>query len=119
MYGSAEEQLELGKDVLCHPNFFNIIRKRIMSDAVEHHDVKIIIGIFIERITFDTLQEHDGKVSIDGTNVTNQRFADHKNGLAEILEALFESLSTTCTMFKMEISTEKKTDDNNTNAIQV
>ena len=46
----------------------------------------------------DALEEHDGKVSIGGRNITNLRFADDINALAEEeqeLEALVESLDKT------------------------
>ena len=63
----------------------------------------------------DALEEHDGKVSIGGRNITNLRFADDIDNLAEEeqeLEALVECLDKTCTRYKMEISAEKKqTDD--------
>ena len=58
----------------------------------------------------DALEEHDGKVSIGGRNITNLRFADDIDALAEEeqeLEALAESLDKTCTRYKMEISAEK------------
>ena len=58
----------------------------------------------------DALEEHDGKVSIGGRNITNLRFADEKDALAEEeqeVEALVESLDKTCTRYKMEISAEK------------
>ena len=58
----------------------------------------------------DALEEHDGKVSISRRNITNLRFADDIDALAEEeqeLEALVESLDKTCTRFKMEISAEK------------
>ena len=57
--------------------------------------------------TDHTLEEHDGKVSIGGRNITNLRFADNKDALAEEeqeLEALLESLDQTCTRYKMEIN---------------
>ena len=57
----------------------------------------------------DALEEHDGKVSIGGRNITNLRFADDIDALAEEeqeLEALVESLDKTCTRYKMEISAE-------------
>ena len=56
------------------------------------------------------LEDYDGKVSIGGRNITNLRFADGKDALAEEeqkLEALVESLEKTCTRYKMEISAEK------------
>ena len=56
------------------------------------------------------LEEHDGKVSIGGRNITNLRFADDIDALAEEeqeLESLVDSLDKTCTRYKMEISAEK------------
>ena len=47
----------------------------------------------------DALEEYDGKVSIGGRNITNLRFADDIDALAEEeqeLEALVESLDKTC-----------------------
>ena len=58
----------------------------------------------------DALEEHEGKVSIGGRNITNLRFADDIDVLAEEeqkLEALVESLVKTCTSYKMEISAGK------------
>ena len=58
----------------------------------------------------DALEEHDGKVSIGGRNITNLRFADYIDALAgeeQELAALVESLDKTCTRYKMEISAEK------------
>ena len=39
-----------------------------------------LFNIFLERIMSDALEEHDGKVSIGGRNITNQRFADDIDG---------------------------------------
>ena len=61
----------------------------------------------------DALEEHDGKVRMGGRNITNLRFADDIDALAEVeqeLEALVKSLDKTCTRCKMAISAEK-TDD--------
>ena len=58
----------------------------------------------------DAQEEHDGKVSIGGRNITNLRFADDIDALAEEeqeLEAQVESLDKTCKRYKMEISAEK------------
>ena len=70
----------------------------------------------------DALEEHDGKVSIGGRNITNLGFADDIDVLAEEeqeLEALVESLDNTCTRYKMEISAEKtKLMTNSANGIQ-
>ena len=74
-----------------------------------------LFNIFLERIMPDALEEHDGKVSIGGRNITNLRFADDIDALAEEeqeLEVLVESLDKTYTRYKMEISAEKnQTDD--------
>ena len=63
----------------------------------------------------DALEEHDGKVSISGRNITNLQFADDIDALAEEeqeLEALVESLDKTCTRFKMgDQCQEDQTDD--------
>ena len=69
------------------------------------------------------LEEHSGKVSIGGRNITNLRFADDIDAPAEEeqeLEALVESLDKTCTRYKiMEISVEKtKLMTNSANGIQ-
>ena len=42
-----------------------------------------LFNIFLERIMSDDLEEHDGKVSIGGRNITNLRFADDIDALAE------------------------------------
>ena len=59
-----------------------------------------LFNIFLERIMSDALEEHDGKVSKGGRKITNLRFADDIDALAEEeqeLEALVESLDKTCT----------------------
>ena len=81
-----------------------------------------LFNIFLERIMSDALDEHNGTVSIGGRNITNLRFADDIDALAEEeqeLEALVESLDKTCTRYKMEISAEKtKLMTNSANGIQ-
>ena len=65
-----------------------------------------LFNIFLERIMFDALEEHDGKVSIGGRNITNLRFADDIDALTEEeqeLEALVESLDITCTRYKVKV----------------
>ena len=55
----------------------------------------------------NALEEHDGKISIVGRNITNLRFVDDIDVLAEDeqeLEALVENLDKTCTRYKMEIT---------------
>ena len=69
-----------------------------------------LFNIFLEWIMSDAQVEHDRKVSIGDRNITNLRFADGTDALAEEeqeLEALVESLDKTCTRYKMEISVEK------------
>ena len=69
-----------------------------------------LFNIFLERIMSDALEEHDGKVSIGGRNITNLRFADDIDALAEEeqeLEVLAESLHKTFTRYKMKISAKK------------
>ena len=77
---------------------------------------------FPKWIMSDALEEHDGQVSIGGRKITNLRFADDIDALAEEkqeLEALVESLDKTCTRYKMEISAEKtKLMTNSANGIQ-
>ena len=81
-----------------------------------------LFNIFLERIMFDALKEHDGKVSIGGRNITNLRFADDLDALAEEEqepEALVKSFDKTCTRYKTEISAEKtKLLTNSANGIQ-
>ena len=42
-----------------------------------------LFNIFLERIMSDALEEYNGKVSIGGRNITNLRFADYIDDLAE------------------------------------
>ena len=61
---------------------------------------------FLERIMTDALEEHDGKISIGGRNITNLRFADGIDAVAEKkeeLETLVESFNKTCTRYNIEI----------------
>ena len=69
----------------------------------------------------DALEEHDGKVSIGGRNITNLRFADDIDALAEEeqeLEALVESLDKTFTRYKMKKISAEKTKLMTNNGIQ-
>ena len=70
----------------------------------------ILVNFVLKRIMSDDLEEHDGKVSICGRNITNLRFADDIVALAEDkqeLDALIDYLDKTCTKYKMEMSAEK------------
>ena len=81
-----------------------------------------LLNIFLKFIMSDALEKHDGKVSLGGRNITNLRFIDDIDALAEEeqeVEALVESLDKTCTRYKMEISAEKtKLMTNSANGIQ-
>ena len=60
-------------------------------------------------IISDALEEHDGNFCIGSRIITNLRFADGIDALAEEeqeLETLRESLDTTCRKYKIEISDE-------------
>ena len=52
----------------------------------------ILFDIFLERIMTGALEEHDGKLSIVGKNITFLRFVDDIVALELELEALVESL---------------------------
>ena len=45
-----------------------------------------LFNIFLERIMSDALEEHEGNVSIGGRNITNLRFADDIDALAEEIQ---------------------------------
>ena len=81
-----------------------------------------LFNIILERIITDALQEHDGKVSIGGRNITNLRFADETGAQAEEeqeLEDLVESLDRICIRYKIGISAAKtKLMTNSANGIQ-
>ena len=69
-----------------------------------------LFNIFLERITTDALEDHEGTVSTGGRTITNLRFADDIDGLAgeeEELANLVECLDKDSTACGMEISAEK------------
>ena len=78
-------------------------------------------NIFKERITTDALEDHEGTISIGGRTITNLRFANDIDGLAEEEEELanlVERLDKASTAYGMEISAEKtKLMTNNTHGI--
>ena len=58
----------------------------------------------------DALEEHGGKLSKGGRNMTNLQLVDDINALAmeeQKLEALVECFDKHCTRYQMEISAEK------------
>ena len=64
---------------------------------------------FLERIMSDALEAHDRTVNIGDRNITNLRFADDIDALAEDereLEVLVECLDKACTRKKMEIDAQ-------------
>ena len=70
----------------------------------------ILYNFFLEKIMSDAPEEHNGKVSIGGRTITYLRFANDVDAVAEEeqeLEALIKILDKTCTMYKVEIRTEK------------
>ena len=81
----------------------------------------MLFNIFLERITTDTLEDHEGTVSIGGGTVTYLRFIDDVDGLAgeeEELAKLVECLDKASTTYDMETSAEKtKLVTNNTSGI--
>ena len=79
-----------------------------------------LFNIFLERITTDALEDHEGTVSIGSRTITNFRFADDIDGLAgeEELEKIVECLDKASTAYGMEINAEKtKLTANNTSGI--
>ena len=69
----------------------------------------------------DAVKNHEGTVSIGGRTITNLRFADSNDGLAEEeeeLAKLVERLDKASTVYGMEINAEKtKLMTNNTSGI--
>ena len=81
------------KDVFCHPPSSKI---------------------FSNTSCLDALEAQYGMTNIDGRAITNLRFYDGVDALAEgqqELEALVKSLDKSCTRYMMEISVEKTTSD--------
>ena len=80
-----------------------------------------LFNIFLERITTDALEDHEGTVSIGGSSITNLPFADDIDCLAgeeEKLANLVERLDKASTAYGMEISAGKtKLMTNNTSGI--
>ena len=70
----------------------------------------------------DALEEHDGKISIGGRNITSLGFTGDIDTVAEEeqeLETLVKSLNKTCIWYKIEINAEKaKLMTNSDNGIQ-
>ena len=71
----------------------------------------------------DTLENHEGTVSIGGRTITDLRFADEIDGLAEEgkeLAKLVERLDKASTAYSMEISAKKtQLMTNNTSGINI
>ena len=82
------------------------------TDGVGHGCLlsPILFNIFVERIMTDALGEHDGKVCIGGIHITNLRFADDIDALAEEEQELEALVDKTCTRYMIEISAEKTKD---------
>ena len=77
--------------------------------------------MFLDRITTDASEDHEGTVSIGGTTITNLHFADDIDGLAgeeEEMAKLVEYLDKASKAYGMEISAENtKLMTNNTSGI--
>ena len=80
-----------------------------------------LFNIFLERIMTDVSEDHEGTVSIGRRTITNLRFADNIDGLAEKegeLANFVERLQKASTAYIMEISAKKtKLMTNNTSGI--
>ena len=78
-----------------------------------------LFNIFLERITSDALEDHEGTVSIGGRTITNLRFVDDIDCLAgEEVAKLVESLDKASTAHGVEISAKQtKLMTNNTSGI--
>ena len=81
-----------------------------------------LFNIFLERITTDASNDHEGTVSNGGRTITNLRFADDIDDFAgeeEELANLVERLDKASTDYGIEISAEKtKLMTNNTSGIK-
>ena len=69
-----------------------------------------LFNIFLERIMTDAVEDHEVTVSIGGRTTTNLRFADDIDGLAgeeEELANLVDRFDKASTAYGMEISVEK------------
>ena len=82
----------------------------------------IPFNLFLKRLMTDTLEDHEGTLSIGGRTIANLRFADDIDGLAgeeEELAKLVEHLDKASAAYGMEISAEKnKLMTNNTSGIK-
>ena len=80
-----------------------------------------LFNIFLERITADALEDHEGTVIIGSRTSTNFRFADDIDGPAgqeQERVKLVNHIEETCTAYGMQISAEKtQLMTNNTNGI--
>ena len=81
----------------------------------------ILFNIFLERITTDALEDHDGTASTGGRTITNLRLANDIDGLPgkqEELAKLVQRLDKASKAYDMEIRAEKtKLMTNNTSGI--
>ena len=70
----------------------------------------VLFNIFLERITTDALEDHEGSVSTGARTITNLRLADDIDALAgkeDELVKLVNHLDTASTKYGVEISAEK------------
>ena len=78
-----------------------------------------LFNMFLERIMYEALDDHEGSVIIGGRLITNFRFADDFVVNAEEAGVLVDRLDTTTTRYKMEIGPDRtKVMTNNQNGFQ-
>ena len=91
-----------------------------------------LFNIFLERIRYEALDDHEGSISIGGRLITNFRFSDGitvnvevEDGIVvnaedeEEADVLIERLDTNTTSYKIEIGQNKtKVTTNNPNGVQ-
>ena len=80
----------------------------------------LLYNIFLEKVTTDALEGHEGTVRIGGRTITNLCFGDDIDGLAgeeEELANLVERPNKASTAYGMEVSAETKPMTNNTSGI--
>ena len=70
----------------------------------------VLFNIFVDKIMQDTLKYHDSTISIGGRHISNLRFADDIDLIADLsneLQNIKDSLAKHASIYGMEISHEK------------
>ena len=85
-----------------------MLPERQSGECCENKASLLIIGVsFLERITTDALEDHEGAVSIGGRTITNLCYTDDIDGLAgeeDELANLVERLEKASTAYGMGLS---------------